>query len=77
MTEVKVNNVNLNITEEEVQKLKRPEVIPTLYDINKSFDYIKTQSHDGIKGEHHARMVVFTNYVLGRKCVILTGPSFR
>jgi len=48
--------------------------IPTLYDIHKSFDVIKVKNHDGIKGEYLARMVVFTNFVLGRKPLVLTGP---
>lgn len=47
--------------------------IPTLYDINKSFDVIQTDQHDGIVGEQNARMVVFTNFVLGEKPVILKG----
>jgi len=46
---------------------------PSLYDINCSFDAIRTERFDGIKGEFNARMVVFTNYVLGKQCVLLKG----
>ena len=64
-------NLDLNLTKVEV---KPPEVTPHLFDIHKSFDVIKVKNHDGIKGEHLARMVIFTIFVLGNKPVILTGP---
>lgn len=46
---------------------------PTLYDINKSFSVVKTQNYNGIVGEEEARMVIFTNFILGEKPVILKG----
>lgn len=46
---------------------------PTLYDINQSFDVIKTESTNGITGEEETRMVLFTNFVLGEKPVIMKG----
>jgi len=52
---------------------KQPEYIPTLYDINKTLDVIKVRGYNGIKGEEHNRMVVFTNFILGRKPLLLTG----
>lgn len=42
---------------------------PTLYDINQSLDVIE----GGIVGEEKARMVVFTNFVIGAKPIILRG----
>lgn len=51
-----------------------PKYVPTLYDIHKSFDIIETKQYRGIKGEHIPRMVIFTNYVLGKNCVLLLGP---
>jgi hypothetical protein len=52
-----------------------PEIRPTLFDINKSFDVLKNTDgrYVGIRGEEEARMVVFTNFVLGEKPVILKG----
>lgn len=48
---------------------------PTLYEINKSLDYIKSEDgrYIGIEGEEFARMVVFTNFVMGRTPVLLKG----
>ena len=42
---------------------------PTLYDINQSLDVLE----GGIVGEEKARMVVFTNFVIGAKPIILRG----
>ena len=50
-----------------------PDIVPSLYDIHKSFDIIETKRYKGIKGEESLRMVVFTNWVLGRKHILLTG----
>lgn len=57
-------------------KINIKEKQPSLFEVNQSFDYIKSEDgqHDGIKGEYFARMVVFTNFVLGRKPIILIGP---
>lgn len=55
------------------KRKKRPVYIPSLFDINKTFDVIKVKPFDGIKGEYHNRMVVFTNFVLGKKCILLAG----
>lgn len=51
----------------------KPSISPTLFDINCSFDSIKTDNYDGLVGEEEARMVIFTNFVLGEKPVILKG----
>lgn len=51
----------------------RPDIRPTLHDINQSFNLIKTDRYNGIKGEDYVRMSIFTAFVLGRKPVILTG----
>lgn len=59
----------INIDEGEII----PQVRPSLYDINQSFDVIKTDRYCGIKGEYEARMVLFTNFILGEKPVILKG----
>lgn len=48
-------------------------VKPTLYDINKSFNVIKTDNYSGLVGEEEARMVIFTNFILGEKPCILKG----
>jgi intein/homing endonuclease len=64
-----MDEFEINIDEEEVV----PQVKPSLYDINQSFDVIKTDRYCGIKGEYEARMVLFTNFILGEKCVILKG----
>ncbi len=52
-----------------------PEIKPTLFDINKSFEVIVSDDgrYVGIKGEEEARMVIFTNFILGEKPVILKG----
>lgn len=63
------DDFDINIDVEEVV----PETKPTLYDINQSFDVIKTDRYSGIKGEQEARMVLFTNFILGEKPVILKG----
>lgn len=63
---------NLSLTPKiDIKNIKQP----TLFEINNSLDYIKSDDgqHEGIKGEYHARMVVFTNFVLGRKPVLLRG----
>lgn len=52
---------------------KTPTYVPSLYDVHKTFDVIKARNYDGIKGEYNNRMVVFTNFILGRKCVLLGG----
>lgn len=51
----------------------RPDFIPTLHDIHKSFDVIRIGKFKGIKGEFKTRMALFTNFVLGNKCVIFKG----
>jgi len=51
-----------------------PDFKPTLYDINKSFDVIKVDGYDGIQKEYVGRMCVFTNFIMGRKPIILVGP---
>lgn len=63
------DDFDINIDVDEVV----PDVKPTLYDINQSFDVIKTDRYSGIRGEHEARMVLFTNFILGEKPVILKG----
>jgi len=50
-----------------------PKKHPTLYDIKESFKVIKTKNYDGVMGEDDTCLVVFTNFVLGRKPIILTG----
>lgn len=51
----------------------KPKVVPTLFDIHKSFDVIKTNRYNGVKGEFETRMAVFTNFILGKQCVLLAG----
>lgn len=48
---------------------------PSLFEINQSLDYIESPDgrYNGLKGEHHARMVVFTNFILGMKPILLKG----
>jgi len=67
--EAELPKLDLKLNEEE----KIPEKIPSLYDINKSFDVIKVKNHDGIVGEYAARMVIFTSFILGKNCVLLIG----
>ncbi len=55
----------MNISIEDLEEI----TLPTLYDINKSLDVI----NGGIVGEEKARMVVFTNFVVGSKPLILKG----
>jgi len=57
-----------------LEKEPEIEINPLLYDIHKSFNVIRVKNHDGIKGEFLPRMVVFTNFVLGRKPIVLLGP---
>lgn len=61
-------DIDINIDE-------TPEVKPTLYDINKSFDVLKSNDarYVGIVGEEEARMVLFTNFIIGEKPVIMKG----
>jgi len=63
-------NIDLELNKVE----EKPKVIPTLFDIHKSFNVIKVKNHYGIKGEFRPRMVIFTNFILGNKPIILTGP---
>jgi len=60
---------------EELDLDLEPEIRPSLYNINKSFDVLKSSDgrYTGIKGEDEARMVLFTNFILGEKPVILKG----
>ena len=48
---------------------------PTLFEINQSFDYItsKDKRYNGLKGEALARMVLFTNFILACKPVLIKG----
>ncbi|MDP2692217.1 MAG: hypothetical protein Q8O88_01095 [bacterium] len=48
---------------------------PSLFEINQALDYLSSEDNRyvGIKGEHLARMVIFTNFVLGRKPILLKG----
>ncbi len=56
---------------------EEPEVkqdyVPSLYDIHKSLDVIKSGRYNGIKGEHYTRMITFTSFVMGKNSVILEG----
>ena len=51
----------------------KPSIKPSLYDIHRSFDTIATDRYAGLVGEEYNRMTVFTNWVLGRRNVLLTG----
>jgi len=52
---------------------------PSLYDIHKSFNIIQVKNdqgkiiYNGVKGEHNLRMIMFTNFILGKKCIALLG----
>src|SRR3990167_2953723 len=54
---------------------------PTLYDIHKSFDCIQIKNkrneivYNGIKGEFSLRMILFTNFILGKRCVAIFGSK--
>lgn len=66
-----------NPDKEIILDLDNPSITPpTLYEINQSLDYAHSKDgrYKGLKGEYYARMVVFTNFVLGRKPVLLKGP---
>jgi len=63
--------VNIDLELNKVEE--KPKIVPTLFDIHKSFNVIKVKNHFGIKGEFRPRMVVFTNFILGNKPIILTG----
>lgn len=59
--------MTFDITDEDLESVAS--TTPTLYDIHKSLDVVS----GGIVGEEKARLVVFTNFVLGSKPVILKG----
>lgn len=54
-------------------ELDEPDYKPTLYTINKCYDVAKSGRYDGVVGEEQARMVLFTNFVLAERPVILRG----
>lgn len=62
-----------NTIKEEKVEFRTIDKYPSLYDIHRSFDVIKTSRYDGIKGETETRMIVFTSFVLGKNSVILEG----
>lgn len=61
------------MTKKEFKLNYEPDFVPTLFDINKSFEVLETKRYKGIKDEIKTRMVIFTNYILGRKSVLLIG----
>lgn len=50
-----------------------PEFKPTLYTVNRAYDVANTGRYNGVVGEEQARMVLFTNFVLAERPVILRG----
>ena len=65
----------INLSPEVEEKLIAINTTPTLFEVNQALDYVSSTDNRyvGIKGEYTARMVVFTNFVLGRKPILLKG----
>lgn len=61
---------DLNLTLEDFERFKRnrDKLVPEMYDLNVILD-------DTIVGEHHARMSLFTIFILSKICSYVSGPS--